>query len=457
MAKKRHKYEMEAPDTGFRLAVPFFLVMAVLTVVSFIIPLRPTQSYSERRNLAEFPEFSLSALADGSYFDDITLWFSDTFPGREEWLSLSSSISSMHGYSEITIQGVIQESDEIPDTMQTPVTEPSEERAPTETEQEIAEETEETVPEETQWGGIDAAEEEIHGSAVIQIGDSAFNQLGFSKGQSDDYIEILSTFADIMAEKDINVISAPAPTAIGIMVQNEYLEQLNCARQDEMVNYLHSGMSDHVVKVDTYTALVKHNSEYIYFRTDHHWTALGAYYSYRAVCEAMGYTPAELDSFEVWDQGEFVGSISGKAYNPSKLRRDNVYAYIPQGDIVTITTNESNYTFETALLADMTKREKDTKYLTFLSGDDPITVVTNNSLPDAPNCIVVKDSFGNCFVPFLTQNYHNIYAIDYRKYYAMDLQEFCEEYEVDDIIIMPYLTATQSMLGTQLIRDLCGI
>lgn len=83
-------------SSGIRLVAPFLCVMALLTVLSFIIPLRPTQSQIEKRNLAAFPDFTWDALVSGSYFDDITLWFSDTFPGREDWLRLSTSISSLH-------------------------------------------------------------------------------------------------------------------------------------------------------------------------------------------------------------------------------------------------------------------------------------------------------------------------------------------------------------------------
>ena len=444
---------------GWELSVPFFLVLTVLTVVSFIVPLRPTQSYTEKRNLAEFPEFSWEALTSGSYFDDITLWFSDTFPGRESWISLSSNLKSLHGYSEIAISGVVTESDAIPvptETTAPPATEPAE-TAPEETEATEPTETEPTEPEPTEWGGIDAGEFDLTPGAVIQIGDSLFNSLGFSRVESDKYIDVLNKFGAVMAEKGVKVISAPPPTAIGIMIEGQYLEQLNCARQDEIINYLHAGMSDDVIKVDTFSAIVPHNSEYIYFRTDHHWTARGAYYSYRAVCEALGYTPAELSDYEEWDQGQFIGSLGGQASRPNAVRWDNVYAYIPQGDITCTITDEYNSTFEGALLADMTNRNVNEKYLTFLSGDDPITQVTNHDLPDAPNCVVVKDSFGNCFVPFLSQNYHNVYAIDYRKYGAMNLQKFCEEYDIDDVIVMPYLIATQSMLGNQLLGYLFGV
>ena len=68
----------------------------------------------------------------------------------------------------------------------------------------------------------------------------------------------------------------------------EYLAQLNCSRQDEMLAYLHDNMSDNVLKVDTVSRLVEHNDEYIYYRTDHHWTALGAYYADTALCDAAG-------------------------------------------------------------------------------------------------------------------------------------------------------------------------
>ena len=84
---------------GKKYALPFFLVLALLTAVSLIIPLRPTFSYSEKRELTKFPAFSVEALLSGEYFDDITLWFSDTFPGREQWLDVSQSMASLHGYS----------------------------------------------------------------------------------------------------------------------------------------------------------------------------------------------------------------------------------------------------------------------------------------------------------------------------------------------------------------------
>ena len=475
MSETKHK--QETPETrektggpSGRLAIPFFIVLAVLTVAAFILPLRPTVSYSEKRELAKFPAFSMEALLSGDYFDDITLWFSDTFPGREGWMTVSRYTESLHGYSEIAIV----EDDFLAEIMTPVESEPAgditadtptipsqapEDTTPAETttdETEATVESTETIPEETQWGGIDAGDEaEITMGAVIQIGDSAFNQIGFSEYVSKRYSAAVSKLADALAEQGVTVVSAPAPTAVGVMIEPEYQAKLNCARQDEMLYFLHDHMSDNVVAVDTYSALVAHNSEYIYFRTDHHWTALGAYYSYAAICRELGIQAAALDSFEEVDNGEFRGSLTEKARYATKLRSDNLYAYMPAGEITMY--NVYDYSkVEADILQDMTNRYKYEKYLTFLGGDYALQEIINESLPEGTTCLIVKDSFGNCFVPFMTQNYHTVYSIDYRKFNRMTIRQFVEEYDVDTVILMPYLMATQSSDGASMFERLCG-
>lgn len=437
--------------TGVKLVIPFFLTLAVLTVVSFIIPLRPTQSQMEKRNLAQFPEFSVEALTSGTYFDDITTWFSDTFPGRESWLTLSSNIASLHGHSDFAIAGDLPVVETVPVEIPKP-THPEEPDASTPEVPDVTEAT--TKPTEAGWGGVDGgndAEIELGGGTVIQIGDAAFNAVGFSQVYSNKYAETLSNFADYAAEKGVRTISAPAPTAVGILVEPEFQEKLGCADQNATIQYFHGLMSDNVLKVDTYAALVEHNDEYIYFRTDHHWTALGAYYAYEAICEAAGFDVVPLEDFQEWDQGEFEGSLYWKAPNRRKLRLDNVMAYVPPGDIETLVTTGTSGGHEAPLLADMTQRATNTKYLTFLGTDYALTTVTNNSIPDAPVCIVIKDSFGNALVPFLSQCYHKVYAIDYRKFQGSPLRFLIDTYDVDDVIFAPYVIATQAADGNQMI------
>ena len=208
-----------------------------------MVPLRPTVSYSEKRELAKFPEFSMSTLISGDYFDEITLWFSDTFPGREQWISLSADVKALYGSSDVYVAPAVPETmpaaepetipaATAPAQMAAPAADNAEAAAPADAETEQA-----TEP--TQWSGKHiGAEEEIALGAVIQIGDTAFNQLGFSEGQSRRYSASLNRLADALAGTGVRVVSAPAPTAVGIMVEADYLEKLNCYPQDAMQAFL---------------------------------------------------------------------------------------------------------------------------------------------------------------------------------------------------------------------------
>ena len=86
-----------AAERDRETAAPFLAVLFILAVIAFIIPLRPANSMRERRTLTTFPEFSVKTLVNGDFFDGITLWFSDTFPGRESMLAVSSRMDAMHG------------------------------------------------------------------------------------------------------------------------------------------------------------------------------------------------------------------------------------------------------------------------------------------------------------------------------------------------------------------------
>lgn len=440
------------------LALPFFLVLGVLTVVSFILPLRPTFSESEKRELAAFPEFSVESLLSGDYFGDITLWFSDTFPGREDWISLSQYTTNFHGYSEIAIEGALTQVDTIPVEVKVPETQPEEPKQP-EAREEAPGETETateaaTEPEELDWGGIDIENYEVNLGTVIQIGDAGYNQLAFSQVMSDRYIETISGFADRMAEIGVRVISAPCPTSVGIMIEPEYLAQLNCSRQDEMLAYLHDNMSDNVLKVDTVSRLVEHNHEYIYYRTDHHWTALGAYYAYTALCDAAGMEAEPLENFELWNQGTLTGSIYGKVRWPRKLTLDSMDCYVPQGSITMYAHfNDTVVGTEWPLIADRTMASTDSKYSAFLASDCKMVHIVNEDIPDAPKCLVVKDSYGNCYVPYLSKNYSHVYAVDYRKFWELGMEDFVKKYDIDDVIVMPYLIATQATDGNSFFKN----
>ena len=473
MAKKQPKFTRKAPvgrkEPGFGYVIPFFLVLAVLSVVSFIIPLRPTVSYIEKRSLAEFPEFSVETLVSGDYFDDITTWFSDTFPGRESWLELASQTKSFHGNSDVMIAG--DSSDREDDVTMYDPTDPMEEEtapiedvteaatedvtegpteppteAPTEAPIVLDEVTEEapTTPVE-EWGGVDAGANPIQkAGTVIQIGDSLFQPEYFNEYFCNRYIDVVNHVADKYTDQGIRVVSAPPPQAIGVLIEPEYLGKLKSDDQQKTLDYLNENLSDNVYFVETVELLRQHNSEYIYFRTDHHWTALGAYYVYEAICEQLDLEPASLEEdFELWDQGTFRGSLYYKAPKTKSLKDDIVYAYNPIGNFNTRIYKESSSGFEHTVLTNMSKSNVNSKYSVFLAGDHPLVRIINNDLPDAGNVLIIKDSFGNAMAPFFTQNYHTVYVVDYR-YYSKNMSTLINSFAIDDIIFLPNVSDLQT-------------
>ena len=469
MAKKQPKFIKKAPyrrkEPGIGYVIPFFAVLAVLTVVSFIIPLRPTVSYIEKRSLAEFPEFSVEALTSGDYFDDITTWFSDTFPGRETWLEVASFTKSFHGNSEIMIgdeeekfddpavgdtEPPTEEQTEVPtETVDPALTEP-----PTEPPTIVLEEegTAPAAPVE-EWGGVDAGANEVTKSGtVIQIGDSLFTKEYFNTTYSSRYVAIVNRVAEKYAEKGVRVVSAAPPQAISVMVESEYMGKLGSADQAEIMAYFNENLSEDVYFVDTVSLLREHNDEYIYFRTDHHWTALGAYYVYEAICEQLDLEPASLEEdFELWDQGRFIGSLYYKAPKTKALKEDNVYAYNPTDDMTTRIYKKGGSSFEHTVLTDMSKSNANAKYMTFLAGDHPLVRIVNNDLPDAGNVLVIKDSFGNAMAPFFTMNYHKVYIVDYR-YYSESMSSMIKSFEIDDVIFLPNVSEIQTKAVSDLLQ-----
>jgi len=480
--RRRNEKPKHAAKRPSAAAIPFFVLLALLTVAAFIIPLRPTKSYSEKRSLTPFPAFSAAALRSGDYFDGISAWFSDTFPGRETWLRANAAVEQLHGISDVTIYGELPAADTIetvppvptpppPTATPTPTSTPVPTETPEQTATPVPTETpeptpaptpvpvEETAPPETsveEWGGIMVDEDaEVVFGNILQIGDAAYGYFTFLQSGCDAYAKVISDFADVMAERDVEVYAMPIPTSVGVMISSEYQEKIRCSDQGASTAYLLGVMGENVRKVNIFNNLVAHNDEYIYFRTDHHWTALGAYYAYETFCAAAGMEAAPLDSFTLWDEGDFKGTFYYECNQNWRLRIDTLYAYDPPGDLEMKITTAEGKTFPVPVLQDMSRAKPGTKYMTFIAGDQPFTCITNNDLPDAPVCVVVKDSFGNPFIPFLTQNYSRVYVLDYRSYRQMRLSDFVEAYEVDQVIFAQALPLVESEGTIGLTRSLC--
>lgn len=165
----------------------FFIVFYICAVVSWLLPLRPSYSAAENRELTRFPAFSFSALASGEWFDDIGTWFSDTFPCRDALLSLNGSMKSLYGVSSVQISSNVQEGDEIPDAPAEPATMPETTAPATEpATQPVTSAAGQTDDDRQRPPGLDHEPAQDLGATLL-IGDSAFEYYNFVQSKSDEY------------------------------------------------------------------------------------------------------------------------------------------------------------------------------------------------------------------------------------------------------------------------------
>ena len=444
-----------------RLATPFFSALFTLAIIALIIPLRPTVSMREKRALARFPEFSTKALLSGDYFDDISTWYSDTFPGRQAWLDVATAMNNLHGVTTNVVNyAQLSPSDPIPEIVlpdESPAAETPEspddgepaatpEPTPVPTPEPTPYYVEVETPTESveTWGGLGDNDEKVMHGAFLQIGGAAFERFSFSEGLANMNANLCSRAAAIAKEYDVRFFDLPIPASVGVLLSSDLLSRLGMADQGQAIAYKFQKETDDVIKVNCFNTLIAHNDEYIYFRTDHHWTALGAYYAYTSFCRMADFEPVPLEQFEERDMGDFLGSFYSTSPQPAKLETDRLYAYQPPGNIeMQIYRNGTTFTADPII--DMTYSNIFSKYSCFLGGDNTMTVLTNTDLPDAPTCAVYKDSYGNPFVLYLTQHYHRVYALDFRQYDAMTLRSFVQNYHIDDVILAESMSKAMGM------------
>ncbi|MCH5190883.1 MAG: hypothetical protein J1F23_01820 [Oscillospiraceae bacterium] len=411
----------------------FAVTLAAMTVIGFIVPLRPQYSESEKRELAKFPQFSVSEFFSGDYFRKIGDWYSDTYPGRETWVGLNTKIKSNYGISSEEIHGEIIEGDEIPD-----------EYVP-QNESLTESNTENTANEEPTWESYVAENENTQTlGAVFVAGDRAYEYYNFSQSVANSYIGTINREADTL--KDVaNFYVMIVPTSIGITLPDNYMATINSSDQKKAMDYMFSGMSENVKQIRIYNTLMEHRKEYIYFNTDHHWTALGAYYAYEQFADASGITKMPLSAYKQVEFDNFLGSFYTDTGKLPVLEKnpDKIIAYVPNENATLVYTTSKGEQFKWPIINDVTAYTSSAKYSTFIAGDNPFTEITNPDINDGSSLLVVKESFGNAVVPFLVENYEKIYVIDYR-HYKGSVSDFVKKHGVQDVLYINNVSATRN-------------
>jgi hypothetical protein len=381
----------------------------------FLVAPKQAISLAEKRALAPPPHWSMDNALSGELTHQIDAYYADNFIFRDALLSLADRIKAARGVSGSGIE-VFDKPDETHDVTALP-------RGPRGTNLHGTVRSLASPPapvDERDYADI---------RSVIVVNGRAVQIATGSNLTAARFASIVNQYHRVFgASVRIYCMAIPVGSDFFLPRAVNHGEM----RERQNIEYLYKLLDPGVVPVDAYSQLAQHTGEYILYRTDHHWTALGAYYAYRSFASAAGFTPMPISAMRRRTITNFLGSLY--YYTRSQSLRNNpdtvdyyVGAY-PTDEWIYDTTNgtpvHGRVFQETA--------KGGNAYGVFIGGDHPLTEIVSPHAPDR-RIIVIKDSYGNAFVPYLAAHYREVWVVDYR-YYKGSIVDLARQHEVRELL-----------------------
>lgn len=327
-------------------------------------------SEEENRNLNTKPKLSIKELIDGSYSKDYEGYISDQFPGRKLFVQLKSKVNLLMGKAENN--GVYLGKDN-------------------QLMEDFEEEPQETTDEK------------------INVVNNFVN----------NYENINTSF--MMIPTSVEILKDKLPAYAPVDSQLKYME------------YIQEKLNPEIKFISPYEAFQNNKDEYLYYKTDHHWTSKGAYIAYLEYCNALNLEPQKEEEFNVeLVANDFYGSLSSKI-GEKRGKPDDVYVYIPKENGEVIVNYVTEQIKSSSLYSSKALDKKD-KYEVFTGGNhSQINIKTLGDINK--KLLIIKDSYANSFIPFLTSHYGEIDVVDLR-YYTDNIDTLIKEKGITDILFL---------------------
>jgi len=401
-----------------RYIIPVILTALPLFCVGLFSLLDTDATYSDRekRELASMPSISLQSYADASFMQDFEAYYSDTFPGRDGLMTAARSLRSA-----VLLTGLIGGED----IMMLP--------------------SSQTVAVVPDAGGDSSSSAETDTAAqnlsgIMYYADRLMEVFAESSSNQPAYAETVNKLAEEAGVPFYVMMPTPAYTLYS--PENQRADGTDYhAALSRLKNQLNG---PRLLDVDSY--FTSHKNDYIYFRTDHHWTALGAYYAASSLADAMNIELPPIESYKSGKVEGFLGSLYNSAATQSVSSKfddnaDTVEYYLP---VYGYTVNS----YASIRLDDPEKRSlvvpeysgDSNLYNVFGGGDMPIAHIKSEN-KNGLSVFVIRDSYGHALLPFLCDMFENVYAVDPRYYSAentLKIADFCKDYDIDCALLVNY-------------------
>lgn len=277
----------------------------------------------------------------------------------------------------------------------------------------------------------------------------AFEISGANDEAAQDYAAAISEFKK--SAPDFTVYNTVVPIHAEFGIPKRVIDSgVYSASQSENIKKIYSSYTEDVKPINCYNALAEHSSEYLYFNTDHHWTGLGAYYAYQAFCEQTDQTALELSACTENKIEGFTGSLNDCA---NSLKADSIsYWTLPYETHAVRQEGTDSDPYETGLYSEGFG-EGPNGYLTFIGGDSALFIEYNDTTKNGKKIAVVKESYGNAFVPYLTYNYEEVHVIDSR-YFGSSLKSYMEENGINEVLFINNIMSANNPFHVDGMREI---
>lgn len=381
-------------ETGIRFVLFVVFIMTVLLGSSIYMKVTPDRMYSasERRMLKKRPKLSKKTVMRGKFQRKYEVYLSEQFPGREHLVTLQTKLSRMLGYKDAN--GVY-------------------------------------------FGADDYLLEQ-------------YQEQDFDWARIEENVKLTAEF--LQEYPNASVMFVPAKSSV---LSNKLPMYAELSGEQRFFGLVSDEISDSQ-RISVNDALNAHNDEYIYYRTDHHWTTHGAYYAYETWAERMGFSAVPKDSYNITDVTDsFFGTTFAKVRTGG--RADTISLY-ERKDGPSYHLDYNMGEFQSDLFYDLDKAESDDPYGVFFGGnqafvdirmDKPEKSDDEEKEADSQNgkkskkgkqnrektLLIIKDSFGNCFAPLAAGHYDRTYVVDLR-HVNIPVSKLLRVYPADDILIL---------------------
>ena len=352
------------------VGIIFILTLFLFLIINVIVPDRE-KSVQENRMLATKPKFRLSSLISGDYDEKFEAYMDDQFVGRDMWRKLKVTVDRIGG-SRLE-------------------------------------------------NGVYIG---TNGQLLEQIEVADENHLAAN-------IKAIKSFSE--SQSKIPVRMMLVPDAANVL--NHSLPSLAKPEdQTQMFSMVRKDLGDSVEWIDVSTELNKHKTEKIYYKTDHHWTTLGAFYAFQVAAPSLGIEgdlSGKYVSYAVSDS--FNGMLASKS-GVNLGEKEQIDIYVPTEEDTDLIVDYVDEGKRSTSLYDSSKLKEKDQYTVFLGGNSSLLDIRTVST-STKRLLLVKDSFANSFIPFLTPYYREIVVVDPR-YYSGTINDLMDSYRISEVLFL---------------------